>query len=119
MARPTKHPEALDKVLPPIRVTAEQAAQIKAKADEADLSVSDYARAVLCGAKPRNRKAKPHELEAVKALGQLGNIRADINQILRDRFSNRFVNPDRVDKALSAIVELGQHLHEILKRHGN
>lgn len=116
MARPTKDKDPLDKVLPPIRLTAIQAEGLKAKAEQAGLSLSDFVRYELTKAKPRQPKAQPHEIEAVKALGRLGNIRADLNQILKDRFSHVFVHPDRMEKALQAVENMADQLHDILKK---
>lgn len=120
MARPIKESEPLDKVLPPIRVTAQQAYDLKAKAEAVGLGLSDFVRAELTKAKPRQRrKPAPHEVEAVKALGRLGNIRADINKILKDRFSHVFVHPQRMEDALKSLENLADEIHLILKNHGH
>lgn len=114
MARPTKtEKQAFDMVLP-IRLTKEQHQSLKFKADQEGLNVSDFVRGKLLNAKPRQPKAQPHEVAAIKALGTLGNIRADINQILKDRFSHVFVHPQRMEKSLTDIEEIANHIHNIL-----
>ena len=117
MARPTKtENQAFDMILP-IRLTKEQHEALKIKADQEGLNVSDFVRGKLLNAKPRSKKSAPHVVEAVKALGTLGNIRADINQILKDRFSHVFVHPDRMEKGIKAIENIADHLHKIFKSH--
>ena len=119
MARPPKTPAQPFEISLPIRLTKSQHEALKLKAEQEGLNVSDFVRGKLLNAKPRQQRALPHEVEAVRALGTLGNIRADINQILKDRFSHVFVHPDRMAKSLKDIESIATHLHEILKKYGH
>jgi exoribonuclease R len=120
MARPTKEQAPLDKVLPPIRVTAEQAQILKDKAEKAGLNLSDFLRVELLNAKPRQRKKPAPPIEkAIESLGQLGSIRADLNQILKDRFVHTFIKPERAEKAFKAIEDLSNHLHSVIEKYGH
>jgi hypothetical protein len=119
MARPTKTPADKRTITARVRLTPTEAEQLMQLAESEGLTLSDFLRVKAVKAKPRQQRALPHEVEAVKALGTLGNIRADINQILKDRFSHVFVHPQRMEQGLKAIEDIATHLHEILKKHGH
>ncbi|WP_191908979.1 hypothetical protein, partial [Larkinella humicola] len=62
-------------------------------------------------ARPRQKKATPEVAAFILALGTLGNIRSDINQVLKDRFAHTFVPPERVESIFSAIEAIANRIH--------
>lgn len=113
MARPIKNPaEALTKTAR-FRVTeAELSEQLPANAAAAGFAnVSDYCRAQTLNAKPRRDKITPERQALIRYLGELGNIRADLNQLVKDRQAHHFLKPESVDAALQGIAALSDLLH--------
>lgn len=114
MARPIKDTSAepLDQNLL-LRVTQTQKHKLLPEyAAASGMTESDYARNRLFNAAPRERIATPERAELIKALGQLGfirsdmiHVRADINQILKDRWAYKFVNPEQVEASLTALAK--------------
>lgn len=115
MARPLKEKsdEALEQKLW-IRLTKSQKQTLSEHAELSGMTESDYIRFKIFGDPPRQPKATPERAAFIKALGMLGFIRSDINQILKDRFAHQFVNPDRAEKAFSDIREIADALHDLL-----
>lgn len=117
MARPTKDPAHALTYRLNARLTDAEGQQAEQDAAAAGLTLSDYvAKRLGLRAKPRRTKATPEQQAFIKGLGQLGNIRADINQLVKDRQSHHFVKPEQVEAALQAITDLADHL---LKLSGN
>ena len=116
MARPTKDPAQQLTYRLNARLTGAEGQQLEQDAAAAGLSVSDYVRGLAVRAKPRRMKATPEQQAIIKGLGQLGNIRADINQLVKDRQKHHFVKPEQVEATLQAITDLADQL---LKLSGN
>ena len=111
MARPTKNPaDALTYRLN-ARMTDAEGQQLEADAAEAGKTVSDYVAGKLAvRSQPRRMKATPERAALIKALGPLGAIRADINQLLKDRWAYKFVNPEQVERVFKAIEDMADHI---------
>jgi hypothetical protein len=114
--RPIKDPADKRTETPCVRYTPAEIVQLDKNAAAAGMSVSDFTRFRTLGIKPQRPKATPEQQEAIRALGQLGNIRADINQLVKDRQAHHFVKPENVEAALKAITDLADQL---LKLSGN
>lgn len=56
---------------------------VKDLADEQGVTLSDLVRMVLLNTKPSSKKASPERRALITALGQLGKIGGNINQIAR------------------------------------
>lgn len=113
MARPIKDPAQQLTYRLNVRMTDTEGQQLEDNAAEAGLSVSDYVRGLAVKAKPRRVKATPEQQAFIKGLGQLGNIRADINQLVKDRQAHHFVKPEAVDAALNSITDLADQLFKL------
>jgi hypothetical protein len=121
MARPIKTPaEALTKTAR-FRVTeAELSEQLPANAAAAGFaSVSDFCRARTLNAAPRRPKVTPERQALIKGLGLLGNIRADINRLVKDRHAHLFVKPEEAEAALTALTILADKIHSELSGDGD
>jgi hypothetical protein len=116
MARPTKTPEETRKVPLKFWGTEAEAAEIDAAAASFDLNRSDFMRTRCLGVKPRHKKASPERAALITALGQLGYIRSDINQLVKDRLSHKFVNPEQAERAIASIESLALEIHKILEQ---
>jgi len=119
MARPLKDPvNALTKTAR-FRVTEAELIKLETLATLAGSTVSDYCRARTLNAKPRRQTITPERQALIRALGQLGNIRADINQLVKDRQQHFFVKPDDVEAALQAITDLADRILNDLSGDGD
>ncbi len=121
MARPIKDPaHALTKTAR-FRVTeAELSEQLPAHAAAAGFaSVSDYCRARTLNAKPRRQTTTPERQALIKGLGQLGNIRADLNKLVKDRQAHHFVKPEDAEAAFKAITLIADQIHINLSGDGD
>lgn len=117
MARPIKDASAepLDEQLL-LRVTKTQKHKLLPEyAATSGMSEADFARNRLFDIPPRQKKATPDRAALIKALGQLGFIRSDINQLLKDRWAYKFVAPEQVDKVFKAIEAIADHIHNDLE----
>ena len=110
MARPKKDPATSQGYRLNARLSDEQGRQLEQNAAEAGMTVSDYVRALAVQAPPRKRIATPERAELIKALAQLGflrsdmsHVRADINQMLKDRFAHKYMRPEQVEASLAAL----------------
>lgn len=110
MARPTKPNNVKLSKTARFRVTDSEFLKLEELAKSEGLSLADFCRSRLMGAKPRSRKATPERLALVAALGTLGNIRADINQLLKDRHAHRFTKPQDVKAVFRAIEKIADHI---------
>lgn len=109
MARPTKPTTVKLSKTVQYRVPEDRYEQLQNEATEAGfLSVSDYCRARDLRMKPRRKKATPERLALIAGLGSLGNIRADINQLLKDRWAYKYVTPDQVQSVFAAIEAIAE-----------
>lgn len=121
MARPIKTPaEGLTKTAR-FRVTdAELSEQLPANAAAAGFAnVSDFCRAQTLNAKPRRPTTTPERQTLIKALSQLGNIRADLNQLVKDRQAHRFVKPDDAEAVFKAITQIADQIQADLSGNGD
>jgi hypothetical protein len=110
MARPTKDPANPLTFRVNLRMTDAEGQQLADDAAAAGLTVSDHLRGLAVQAQPRRMKATPDRAALIEALGPLGfirsdmiHVRADINQLLKDRWAYKFVSPERVDAALAKL----------------
>jgi hypothetical protein len=121
MARPIKTPaDALTKTAR-FRVTeAELSERLPANAAAAGFaSVSDFCRARTLNAKPRRQTTTPERQALIKWLGQLGNIRADINKLVKDRQAHHFIKPEDAAAALRSVTMLADLIHLELSANGD
>lgn len=110
MARPTKPDHVKLSKTARFRVTDGEFLKLEELARSEGLSLADFCRSRLSNAKPRSRKASPERLALIAALGTLGNVRADINQLLKDRHAHKFINPQDVQSVFAAIEKIADHI---------
>lgn len=120
MARPTKDPaDALTYRLN-ARLTGAEGQQLEQDAAAAGLTVSDYvARRLAVRVRPRRERATPERQALIKWLGQLGNIRADLNKIVKDRQAHHFVKPEDAEAAFNSVTMLADLVQIELSGNGN
>lgn len=120
MARPTKDPaDALTYRLN-VRMTDAEGQQLESDAAQAGLTLSDHAtRKLEVRSKPRRMKATPERQALITGLGMLGHIRADINQLVKDRMAHKFVRPEDVEAALQAVSMLADLIQSELAANGD
>lgn len=116
MARPVKPPTEQLTYRGNFRLTEAEGQQLEQAAADAGVTVSDYVRGLALKSKPRLKKATPERVALIKALGALGNIRADINQVLKDRFAHTFVEPERLENVFVAIENIAYKIHDELEQ---
>ncbi|GAB3754737.1 plasmid mobilization protein [Spirosoma pomorum] len=106
MARPSK--PATDQLTyrGGFRLTEAERQRLEFAADAAGQSVSDYVRGLVVRAKPRRQTTTPERQALIKWLGQLGNIRADLNKLVKDRQAHHFVKPEDAEASFKAITLL-------------
>lgn len=115
MARPPKDPAEQLTERATFRLTESEARQIAQAAADSGQTVSDFVRGVVLKAKPRRTKATPERAALIAALGTLGFIRSDINQVLKDRWAYKFVQPERVEGIFARIEAIADHIHNGLE----
>lgn len=115
MARPPKPQDEQLTHRGNFRLTDAEGQQLESDAAAAGLTVSDYVRGLVVQAKPRFPKASPDRAALIKALGILGFVRSDINQILKDRWAYKFVAPERVESVFDRIEAIADHIHNQLE----
>ena len=115
MARPVKPPAEQLTERAIFRVTEGEARQIEQAAADSGQTVSDFVRGSVLKAPPRRTKATPERAALIVALGTLGFIRSDINQILKDRWAYKFVEPERVESIFARIEAIADHIHNSLE----
>jgi hypothetical protein len=120
MARPTKNPaDALTYRLN-ARLTDAEGQQLEQDAAAAGLTVSDYAaRKLAVRAKPRRSTATPERRALITGLGMLGNIRADLNKLVKDRQAHHFVKPEDAEAAFNSITILADLIQSELSGDGD
>jgi hypothetical protein len=108
MARPKKDPAEQLTFRVNSRMTEIEGEKLEADAAAAGLTVSDYLRGLAVQAQPRQPKATPERAALILSLGPLGFIRsdisharADINQMLKDRWAYKYIEPERVETVLA------------------
>lgn len=121
MARPPKAPAIALTKTARFRVTeAELSEHLPAAAAAAGFaSVSDYCRARTLNAKPRRQTTTPERQALIKWLGQLGNIRADLNKLVKDRQAHHFVKPEDAEASFKAITLLADLILSELSSDGD
>lgn len=80
------------------------------------MSVSDFTRFRTLGVKPNRPQATPERQALIRALGQLGNVRADLNQLVKDRQAHTFVKPEDAEAAFKSIALIPDMIHAELDR---
>jgi len=114
MARPTKPAAVKLSKLVQFRTTDAELSQLEEAAAASGMTVADFARSRILGSKPRRKKIDPERKALIAALGTLGNIRADINQVLKDRYSYKFVQPTTVNDVFAAIETIADKIQNDL-----
>ena len=110
MARPTKTPDQPRDKTAKFRVTDAELSQLERLATESGQTISDYLRGKALNAQPVRHKASPERAALIVALGPLGSIRSDINQVLKDRWAYKFVEPERVEGIFARIEAIAEHI---------
>ena len=120
MARPIKDPAHALTYRLNARLTDAEGQQLEQDAAAAGLTVSDYAaRRLALRAKPRRQTATPERQALIKWLGQLGNIRADLNKLVKDRQAHHFVKPEDAEASFKAVTMLAELIQIELSGNGN
>ncbi|MCE6993194.1 plasmid mobilization protein [Dyadobacter sp. CY323] len=101
MARPTKPAAVKLSKLVQFRITETELLQLEEAAAASGMTIADLCRSRIIGSKPRRQPADPIRREQIAALGKLGNIRSDINQLLKDRWAYKYVTPEQVSKTFA------------------
>lgn len=116
MARPLKDPSAEPFDQPYlVRLTKTQKlTQLPELAKSHDMDESDFVRFRVFSAKPRRKKSTPERVSLITHLGQLGNIRADINQLVKDRYKH--VDAQQLDRIFTAIETIAYKIHNELEQ---
>lgn len=95
-----------DRELPRIRVTADELAQIKARAQEADLTQSEYIRQICANGKITKIDSKL-EFETVRQLLAIGR---NLNQITKSGHIRSGVDMAELRKTLTALQQVVSEL---------
>ena len=116
MARPLKDPstEPFDQSYLVRLTKSQKLTQLPELAKSHNMDEADFVRFRVFGAKPRRKKATPERIALITALGQLGNIREDINRLVKDRY--KYVDPDRYKRALTDLEILAHLIHDQLEQ---
>ncbi|TDE08053.1 plasmid mobilization protein [Dyadobacter psychrotolerans] len=114
MARPTKPATVKLSKLVQFRVTDAESLQLQQVAEASGLTEADYCRGRILNSKPRRRKSDPDRLALIADLGSLGHIRADINQMLKDRWAYKYVTPEQVQKVFSDIEAIADKIQNVV-----
>jgi hypothetical protein len=107
-----------------IRLTLGEKNRLSEKAKERGMSVSDYVRWLLFDSEPLIKRAKPKRAAEIIALGELGKIGSNVNQIAHELHSDRLANraawfPDQlIEKVKSGLQALSDYIHKLLD-HGD
>lgn len=117
--RPIKDTTLKRTATPCVRYAPAELVQLEANAAAAGMSVSDWTRHRTINAKPQRRQATPERQALIKALGQLGHIRADINQLVKDRQAHHFVKPEDAEAAFKAITLIADQILNDLSGDGD
>jgi hypothetical protein len=106
------------RVLPPVRVSAEEHSEIMDAAERAGLAFGSYARNTLLGAPaPRQVRRPPVERrELARLLGELGKIGGNLNQLAKAANSGVLVYGGEIDAALGGLVEVRDAILKALGR---
>jgi hypothetical protein len=104
-----------------VRVNESEKYQVLAIAKEHGFSVSDLVRVTILRSQPVMPKAKPDRALFIRALGQLGKLSSNVNQIAHELNRERIVGKGYhvpahiIEGALSSVKTLSDHLLNILK----
>jgi len=120
MARPTK-PTGTKRILRvDIRLTPDEQMHLFAKATEQGLTVSDLVRWTIINTKPLMKRADPDRAALIRALGELGKVGSNVNQIAhelhRERIAGngRAVPDNAITSALAGVQNLSDSLLKLL-----
>jgi len=116
MARPLKDPSAepFDQSYLVRLTKTQKLTQLPELAKSLNMDEADFVRFRVFGEKPRRKKATPERVALITALGQLGNIREDINRLVKDRY--KYVDSDGFKRALADLENLAHAIHDQLER---
>lgn len=79
------------------RLTESEFLKLEKMAESEGLTVADFCRTGLMKLKPKQKKTTPERLALIAGLGNLGNIRADLNQLLKEqRSSYSLIKSERI-----------------------
>ena len=96
-----------DRVLPPLRVTQEELATIKARAREAGLSVSEFQRRACLSGKVVVEEDRRVNVEAVRQLLAIGN---NLNQLTKSGYIHQAIDRDSLRYVLGQVGSIVDEL---------
>jgi hypothetical protein len=117
--RPIKDPADKRTETPCVRYTPAESVQLEKNAEAAGMSVSDFTRFRTLGVKPNRPTTTPERQALIRGLGQLGNIRADLNRLVKDRQQHHFVKPEDAEAAFKAITLIADQINIDLSGDGD
>ncbi len=98
-----------------IRVTASEKQKIATLAESANADFSEFVRSAALNKKPKKKPEASGDRRAlIEALGELGKIGSNINQIARSSNRGRTLDEKVITHALNQIAEIGDIIREIL-----
>lgn len=98
------------------RVTTAEFLKLEKMAESEGLTVADFCRTGLMKLKPKQKKTTPERVALIAGLGNLGNIRADLNQILKEqRTSYSVLKLDRIQQIFALIESTADAIHTELQ----
>lgn len=98
-----------------IRVTASEKQKIAALAASANADFSEFVRAAALNKKPKPKaEASGNRRALIEALGELGKIGSNINQIARATNRGRSLQEEAIIYALNQVSEMGDLIRGII-----
>ncbi len=100
-----------------VRVSPEEREEIEKQAADMGLSMASYIREMVLTS-PQTKKTRKPSIELSKLaqiLGQLGKVKASLDQIARRTNEDKGVGLERVGKALDEVSEMKKLIVEALK----
>lgn len=125
MARPEKSGDARREKIVRVRFTAIEKQQLVLLAKEAGQTPSDFIRGKTVHSAAHIKKATPERAEFIAALGQLGKIGSNLNQVARalnrktDDGGSTAVSIELITDALHNVKTLTAYLIELTKGNGH
>lgn len=102
------------------RVSAEEKAEVLAKAEAAGMTEGTFVR-VQCLANPKTRAARRPPVEVrtlARLLGELGKVGSNLNQIAKAANSDKAVNREALETALAEVRGMVPAILEAMGRKG-
>jgi hypothetical protein len=115
MARPTKTPDENRKTQLKFWGTKTEQLELDQLAASFGMNRADFMRFRCLGVEPLHPKATPDRESLIRILGILGHVRSDLNKILQDRWSYKYVTPERAEGVFATIEDMADQLHKALE----